>query len=90
MGPRVGGLAVDGTEWVTQSRTLSRAEQQVRDLIETWTERSTDGDTVTIEVVGVGPRVASVRRATAKAAREQAAAARQARALADELRAQGM
>ena len=83
-------LHVEGVG-VTQVRILSKARQQVRDLIETYTGRPTTGDVITIVTdPEIDHRAELVRQRTTEAARAQSEAAKAARELARDLRRQGL
>lgn len=81
-----------GDDVWTQVATLDRAEQQVRDYLDT-VDGGTDHDGWTIDVVPeighLGDEVAVARQATADAAAATEAAARQARRVARHLREAG-
>ncbi|MDQ1074836.1 MULTISPECIES: antitoxin HicB [Microbacterium] len=86
-------LAIDGDP-VTQVRTLDRAEQQVRDYLDTLAP-DVDHSDVRVNLIpdlgtGVSVRVREAREATAAAQERQVAAARQARTVVRELRAHGV
>ncbi|KTS06935.1 MULTISPECIES: antitoxin HicB [Microbacterium] len=86
-------LAIDGDP-VTQVRTLDRAEQQVRDYLDTLAP-GVDHSDVQVNLIpdlgtGVSVRVKEAREATAAAQERQVAAARQARTVVRELRAHGV
>ncbi len=86
-------LAIDGDP-VTQVRTLDRAEQQVRDYLDTLNP-AVDHSDVSVNLVpnlgdGVSVHVKEAREATAAAQEHQLAAARQARTVVRELRAHGV
>lgn len=86
-------LAIDGDP-VTQVRTLDRAEQQVRDYLDTL-DPDVDHEDVHVNLIpdlgaGVSVRVKEAREATAAAQERQIAAARQARTVVRELRAHGV
>jgi|SRR5690625_1542085 len=84
-------LHVDGVG-VTQVRTLAHAKQQVRDLIETMTDRDVSGDTVEIrpDLGGLEDDAAAAREHTRRAADAQRTAAAEARHVARELRKHGL
>lgn len=77
---------------VTQSRTLSTAEQVVRGYVETLTGHDLSGDTVVItpELGGLGDRVAAVQSQLAAADRQREEAQQAERQLASDLRAAGL
>lgn len=81
-------LHVDGIG-VTQVRTLDQAEAQVRDLIETMTDRSALEDEIEllVELGDLTSRVAHVRGLTRQAAELQQVAAAESREVVQELRA---
>jgi hypothetical protein len=84
-------LHIDGIG-VTQSRTLDRAEQMVRDYVETLTDRDVSDATIVIEpdLGGLEAKAADVREQIEQAQRENRQAAAASRALAGELRAAGL
>ncbi|BAJ74349.1 predicted Fe-S-cluster redox enzyme [Microbacterium testaceum StLB037] len=86
-------LAIDGDP-VTQVRTLDRAEQQVRDYLDTLAPDVDHGDVLVNLIPDLGAdvsvRVREAREATAAAQERQVAAARQARTVVRELRAHGV
>lgn len=86
-------LAIDDDP-MTQVRTLDRAEQQVRDYLDT-IEPEIDHSDVRVNLVpdlgaGVSMLVKEAREATAAAQERQLAAARQARTVVRELRSRGV
>lgn len=86
-------LAIDGDP-VTQVRHLDRAEQQIRDYLDTLAP-DVDHSDVHVNLIpdlgaGVSVRVREAREATAAAQERQIAAARQARTVVRELRAHGV
>ena len=89
----IGWELVVGDLGATQVRTLARAEQQVRDYLDT-IDPDTDHRGWDVEVVPVlGPVLDDVRKAkaaTAAAAAAQVEAARSLRAVAHKLRSQGL
>ncbi len=83
-------LHVEGVG-VTQVRVLARAEQQVRDLVETMTGQPCDADVVVVpDLGGLQERVATVRALTTQAAAAQREAAEEARRVVRDLRAAGL
>lgn len=83
-------LHVDGVG-VTQVRTLDRAEQQVRDLIETMTDEPCSSDVnIIVELGSLSEDVARARRATEEAARARSDAARQTKEVVARLREAGL
>lgn len=81
-------LHVDGVG-VTQVRSLDKAEQQVRDLVETMTGQSADGLEITIRLPDLEDyttRVQDARATAERAAADAAAAAAEMRAVVVELR----
>lgn len=81
-------LHVDGVG-VTQIRTLERAEQQVRDLVETMTDQNASEAAVVIlpDLGGLEAEIADTRRDIAAATEAQAQAAARSRTLVAKLRA---
>lgn len=81
-------LHVDGVG-VTQVRTLDRAEQQIRDLVETMTGADAGGAEVVVVVPGLDRfrrRLAAAQRKAARAAEAQLEAAAEIRAVVEDLR----
>ena len=79
-------------EGVTQVKTLSKAQQQVRDYLESMHERSFDDASinVTIDLDGLEQEASAARAATIKAAEAQEQAAKSARQVAKKLREAGL
>lgn len=77
---------------VTQVRSLAKAEQQVRDLVETMTgEDATSAEVViAAELDGLEVAAQKAKRAAERAARDQVQAAKDARRVARALRAKGL
>lgn len=84
-------VRIDG-ETATQVASLDRAEQQIRDYLDTVDPHTDHGDwTVVVlpEIGGLGDEVAAARSATAHAASAAVEAAQQSRTIARRLRAAG-
>lgn len=80
-------LHVDGVG-VTQVRTLGKAEQQVRDLVETMTGKDVSDAKVTVvpDVGDLTPRIVKAHRDAERAREQTAAAAREMRSVVRDLR----